>query len=220
MPHGPTGNRVHHEPQPVARASTEPGPHPSPLRDIAERRLTILTTSQPWYRLHKRARAPLFYGRSRQNRFDAPGGEYGVLYAGADAHCAFIETFGHTTGGRLISVHQLDLRLLTELQVTAPLRLADLTGTGLARLGADERLCAGDYSDSQEWSGALYDHPERPDGLVYRSRHDPSRICVAIYERAAPSLQVAGSTSLTAPGGQILFNSFLSAYDFGLLYTE
>ena len=31
-------------------------------------------------------------------RFDAPNAECGVIYVGADEHCAFIETFGYNTG--------------------------------------------------------------------------------------------------------------------------
>ena len=37
-------------------------------------------------------RVDLFWAESGY-RFDAPDGEYGVLYVGADPHVAFIETF-------------------------------------------------------------------------------------------------------------------------------
>src|SRR6478735_5682570 len=47
---------------------------------------------------------PLFFGRSGLNRFDAPAGEYGVLYAGESVECAFIETFGSATGIRAITL--------------------------------------------------------------------------------------------------------------------
>lgn len=36
--------------------------------------------SGPWIRLHECGRAAKFFGRTGENRFDAPAGEYGVLY--------------------------------------------------------------------------------------------------------------------------------------------
>ena len=53
---------------------------------------------------------PVYLRRSGNNRFDAPAAEYGVLYAGSDAHCAFIETFGHETGRRVADPAELRLR--------------------------------------------------------------------------------------------------------------
>ena len=70
------------------------------------------------------------------------------------------------------------------IETTEPLRLVDLTGPGLPRLGADARLADGDHQVSQAWSAAFHGHPDRPDGILYRARHDPSRFAVAIFERA------------------------------------
>jgi hypothetical protein len=136
--------------------------------------LPLLVGVGPWLRIHRLGYEPVFFGRAGKSRFDAPGGEYGVLYAGVDAHCAFIETLGHETGVRVLNDIDVRMRGLARIETRRPLRLVDLTGAGLAHLGADERLCSGDYSVAQRWSLALWQHPARPDGLYHRSRHDPS----------------------------------------------
>lgn len=74
-------------------------------------------------------------------------------------------------------------RRLAEIQPKRELTLVDLTGAGLTKLDADGRLLTGDYSLAQRWSAAFFGHPERPDGIYYRSRYDPERFCLALYER-------------------------------------
>jgi hypothetical protein len=100
-----------------------------------------------------------------KNRFDAPQAEYGVLYAGKDIPCAFIETFGRDMGKRFVTEAELRLRGLARIEIASPLRLVDVTGEGLARLSADGRLCTGDLAVAQRWALALYHHPARPDGI-------------------------------------------------------
>ena len=78
------------------------------------------------------------------------------------------------------------------------LRLVDLSGKGLALVGADARLCMGDdYKISQDWSLALWRHPQRLDGILYRTRHDPDKKAAALFDRdevkAALSFRDMGS---------------------------
>src|SRR5947207_14985980 len=84
-----------------------PGLHPDPPADLATRSLPLLTTRQPWFRVYHLRHNPLYFGKSGDRRFDPPGGESGVLYVGADEACAFIETLGHATGTRVITVSAL-----------------------------------------------------------------------------------------------------------------
>ncbi len=134
----PTGNRVPLE-------AIRPGPHPEPPIDLAQRPLPLLSTDRIWFRVYRLQHEPLYFSRSGNNRFDSPAGEYGVLYLGQDEHYAFVGTFGHATGVRFVTMTALRARGLVRVEVRRPLRLVDLTGPGLAHLGADERLCAGDY---------------------------------------------------------------------------
>lgn len=193
-----------------------PGPHPEPPADLDQRPLPLLHTTQAWLRVHRLEYEPLFFGRTGRYRFDAPAGEYGVLYAAGDAHCAFIETLGHNLDVRIIDLRDLRARGLTLLEVSRPLRLVDLTGPGLARLGADGRLTTGDYTVAQRWALALWRHPDRPDGLVYRSRLDPSRLGAAIYDRTADALTAVRLGGPADPTHARLLAVLLETYGFGV----
>src|SRR5581483_10771825 len=96
---------------------------------------------------------------------------------------------------------------LSRLTTAQPLKLVDLTGSGLARLGADERLCAGDdHALCGRWALALYHHPLRPDGLYFRARHDPARFSLALFSRKAiaQSIQEQSQGALADPANVAL----------------
>jgi hypothetical protein len=87
----------------------------------------------------------------------------------------------------------------------------------LSRIGADNRLTATSYDLSQRWALALYDHPDRPDGLLYRSRHDPSRFCAAIFDRAAGVLTATSLGSLADASNAALLADLLDTYEYSLI---
>ncbi len=92
-----------------------------------ERRLDgcQLIHTAPRSRFHRVQHAAIYWGldppRPFPFRFDAPNGEFGVLYAAADEHAAFIETFGHSTGFRRIGTNDLATRRLASIEVSRPL---------------------------------------------------------------------------------------------------
>lgn len=196
-----------------------PGRHPPPPEDLAQRSLPIRVTSQSWLRLHDGRYPAIYWGlnppRPRPYRFDAPSREYGVLYAGADEQCAFIETFGYLTGIRRVSIADLRSRLLSRIDVARPLNIVDLTGARLPQLGADARLFAGEFDVAQEWALAFFHHPSAPDGIYYHSRHDPERMCAALFDRVEPALAVSTLGTLADQTHELLLQTILSAYHFG-----
>jgi hypothetical protein len=197
--------------------SSGPDPHPEPPDDLPARSLPTFEQPGPWIRIHQIRHQPIHFGRSGYSRFDAPAGEYGVLYAGSDAHCAFVETFGQSTGARLVTTSALQDRAIARIVSARPLRLVDLTGSGLARIGADERLCAGDHCLAQRWALAMWRHPSAPDGLLYRARHDPSRLAVALFDRVRTELTADPVGSLADPSLADLLGAILDTYGFGLV---
>jgi hypothetical protein len=54
--------------------------------------------------------------------------------------------------------------------------------------GYKHRVFTAKYTVSQRWSRALRNHPESPDGILYRPRHDPARLAAALFERIADEL--------------------------------
>lgn len=163
----------------------------------------------------------LFYGRTGNSRFDDPDAAYGVLYVGMDIQCAFVETFGDSTNANgELELHEDELSkvCVAHIVFTHPLRLVDLTGPGVQAVGADGQICAGDdYPQTQEWSRAFWSHPERPDGIYYRARHDLSRVSVAIFDRASEHVTERLSGSLAADRNRHHRIAILSTYRVNLL---
>lgn len=158
-----------------------PGLHPSPPDNLSQRKLPLVTflSGTIFYRVYQARYSIVHYGNSMSGRFDT---EEGVLYLGQDEAVAFRETIGRFSQYRLISTGELEKRRMALIKTIKNLSLVDLTGNGLTLLDADARLLSGDYKVAQEWSKALQNHISQPDGIYYRSRHDPSRFCLALYE--------------------------------------
>lgn len=87
----------------------------------------------------------------------------------------------------------------------------------MAQIGSDSRLATESYRLSQLWALALHQHPDEPDGLLYRSRHDPSQLCAAIFDRAADALTATSLGSLADPSNAALLADLLDTYGFSLI---
>jgi len=149
------------------------------------------------------------------HRFDDPLGRFRVCYLGTSIEVCFTETFLRNPPVRILGLDDVADRLIATIQVSRSSRLVPLHGPSLARLGSTAELAtSGDYSLSQAWSGALWEHTDGPDGLVYRSRHDDSAWCIAVYDRARESLAVVAKHSL-ADDSRLLAR-LLKRYDLGL----
>ncbi len=194
-----------------------PSPHPEPVPGLACAVLPLIYLTQTWQRIHQTRHPVLLFGKSGKNRFDAPSQEYGVIYMASDPQGAFIETFGSETGVHLVSIAELDLRSLSQLTTNRPLKLVDLTSSGLARLGADGRLCTGEHPLAQRWAYAFWQHPSHIDGIYYRARHDLSQPCAAIFERAQTCLQTCQTQGLGERRFSQKLAAILEVYQFGLI---
>ncbi|MGH9749928.1 MAG: RES domain-containing protein [Candidatus Polarisedimenticolia bacterium] len=136
----------------------------------------------------------------------------------ADEHGAFIETFGQSTGCNTVTMNALACRVLTRVETRRPLRLIDVAGRGgLARIGADARLCSGDRAIARRWAQALRGHTASPDGIHYPSRHDPSRAAAALFDHAATALRAGSPTPRSAPKNPALLGRVLEDYGFALI---
>jgi chromosome partitioning protein len=144
--------------------------------------LHILEKDSQLFRIHNVHFQSLYFNRNSDSRFSSPSQKYGVLYAGLDAFGVFQECF-HVKSFRAIDKESLARMCLSCFWLQRELKLIDLSGPGLTLIGADTRIITGsNFQLSQSWSQTLYEHPANVDGLYYRSRYDPSRFCVALYE--------------------------------------
>lgn len=194
---------------------SQPPAHPEPPDTLAECALAIREVEGPWYRIHRKAHGPIYFGSSLDNRFNAPAHQFRVLYIARHEHGAFIETFGQDTGVRVVAQTELALRNISLLDCRT-LRLIDLTGPGLARIGADNRLCDGDYQIARRWSLALWNHPTKIDGLLYRARHDPAQECAAIYDRVGDIFKTRHTWGCDSRRFESTLSHILDTYEFAL----
>jgi RES domain len=175
---------------------------PLPSRDLDQNPLPIETLPEgnPLFRISKTDRStPIFFGQRQPHRFDV---SVGVMYAGLDEHIAFRETILH---GRKI-VKRLDVDkdercgLLAQSSISRfffdrELKLVQAYDDGLLEIGANDNISREDSRlYTQQWSKAFWEHPDRVDGIIYRSRWDENRFCVALY-----SDRVAGVLSIDSP---------------------
>ena len=136
--------------------------------------------------------------------------------SGWTSDAAFIETHGQRMGVNAVTEAELRARCLTVLTPARLLSLVDLTGPGLAKLGADNRLATADHEIAQRWSRAVWEHPAQSDGILFRSRHDPSRISIAIFDRGI-NWQQKSLGSLMESSNTALLTALLEQYHFALL---
>ena len=70
-------------------------------------------------------------GDGPRNRFDAPGGEYGICYLGASPEVAVVETVIRQPRMRLVSRTTMESRRASRTAVKREMKLTRLHGPGL-----------------------------------------------------------------------------------------
>lgn len=192
--------------------------HPDPPSDFASREILFRDTAQNWIRIHEVLQNPIYFGTTGNNRFDAPHAEFGVMYVGADLHCALVETYGRSHS-KAITVSSLSDRGLAQIRTSRDLHLIDLAESGgLTRMGADSRLCSDrDYRLTYIWSKAIYNHPALVDGIFYRSCLDPARFACAIFDRASDVVTADRLGSLALPRHATDLAEVFQTYNWALI---
>ena len=181
--------------------------------------LSRVRIGRRWMRIHAQARNALWFGpgsgRQAIHRFDDPTGRFRVCYLGTTIEVCFAETFLRNPPVRILALDDLAGRSIATVEVRRDLRLVPMHGSNLARLGVTGELASGsDYAGSQLWSRALWEHSDKPDGILYRSRHDDSALCVAVYDRAKDGLAIVRDHSLSEDPQQLA--RLLRRYGLGL----
>jgi hypothetical protein len=170
-----------------------------------------------FYRLHSsdpatgNAWPPLHFSKKGNSRFDSTGG-VGALCIGDTLAGAMMEVFDDHWGpvgspGRSVTDMQLHGTWVTRISLPI-VNLLDATGPNLSKIGTDAQLLTGKYTTTRKWAARMMAHPDQIDGVLYRSRHDLSRVNVALFQRASflpplldPDLQPAEPDTWTRNAG-------------------
>jgi hypothetical protein len=140
---------------------------------------------------------PLGFGKT-PSRFSDPRRRierhrFGVLYLGGSLKVCFLEALlrdqrNGAVGDFPLSEGELHTRHYAEIAIARELTLVDLRGDKAIRMGVPSDVArASQQSLSRVWSVAFFEHPEKPDGIIYPSRLN-AETNLAIYDRAVPKL--------------------------------
>lgn len=171
---------------------------PLPPRDLNSRSLPLeeVAAGEAIYRVHATVNHPKFFATSTRDRFNSPDGSYGALYSGLLPEVAFAETL--LRGGHFVAFAEIERRSLCEFRAVRPLRLVQLYGPRLNIINATAGVTSGpDYSVSQTWSQAIYNHPASADGILYRATHDNDQFALMLFDRARDAINDGTSVRLT-----------------------
>jgi hypothetical protein len=181
-----------------------------PPSDFAGAKLQIVDCHpSKLVRVSRHATGEPHFGSTGGNRFDAPGApnasQFGVCYFGFGLTVAIAESVLHDEipVGAYFRVAQTTLESMYVFGFDgSQLKLANLTGTALKRLGAHADLAGTcDYAITQCWSLAVFNHPANVDGFVYMSRHVNTRKAVVLFDRARSKITKTSSTRLIDVSG-------------------
>ncbi|MBB5041098.1 RES family NAD+ phosphorylase [Shinella fusca] len=168
---------------------------PLPPADLHSRnpKMVPIPVGSDLHRFYTAIYEPIFFDRSTSGRFNAPDGSFRVLYVARLVNGAFAETFLRSPGSTLIDSGLLRRRGYVRLKTVSPLKLIDLTGPGLAMIGATAEVPHSGlpYDAPQAWAKALFEHPASADGIAYHARHDDTELCYAIFDRAESAIKEA-----------------------------
>ena len=170
---------------------------------------------------------PLHFGRTGAHRYDAPDGTYGVCYLSFDLATVLMESVfhqhrWHRQRRRSIALAEVRARMVRAVGTVQELVLADLTapdvmarhfGLNLAQLASRR------YQPTRRLSAAVHglqDEDGRPafDGLLYPSRNNYPAACVALFERAAPKVDVLADIDLVDHAG---WPGFVAGWAIGIV---
>ncbi len=190
-----------------ARGPSGAAPFPPDWLMAAKLPITTVPAGQVFHRIHRSHLDPMFYGPGAGvdpiYRFDSASGRFGVLYIGHAFAGAFAETILRNPQRLMVSEREIVSRSVTGLVSRTDLRMVTMHGFGLQALGTDNSISTGPYEPCGAWADALWDHPEGPDGIAYLSRHDPSEVCYAVFERTTIAFDVKGTHPLAVKQSEV-----------------
>ena len=151
------------------------------------------------HRIHGSSVAARWYGRKDASwRWDDPDRHYGVLYLGKTLVGPFAESLLRKPADRGLLWERVEQKRWATFETRRALRLAKLHGPGLgwfqttaAGVSADfDPLTGPDAYETTQAISALVHADTTLDGIQYRSRFDTDELCIALFERADPAIEL------------------------------
>lgn len=160
-------------------------------------------------RIGRRNTGEPYFGRHAANRFDDPSKCFGACYCGLQLDTAIAESVLHDAlpekGHFRIRQEEIETRYLVTFAAGADrgiLRLADLTGQHLKRIGGNNSLSAEHpYDVTQQWAAAVHEHPANVDDFLFVSKQLNDKRAAVLFDRAQRKFGVPTYTPLAKTRG-------------------
>ena len=190
----------------------EPLPEPPPAATL-DPATTTWSAGRRLFRVHGASPANGFnpgYGRGRFHPLhDSRGESIPTLYAADEIDGALSESVFRDITGSVGHIHRADLDplRLSRLVLEVDLRLVDLTGLALRRLGLTRgqliEAPARSYGKTARWAETLHEACASAHGLMWVSRQlDTARAVVLFGDRVRPSWQRPDGPAEPLGGGR------------------
>ena len=160
-------------------------------------------------RIGRHATGEPYFGKHAANRFDDPNKHFGTCYCGQHLDTAIAETVLHDEVPQnaqfKIRHEDMEARYLVSFEAGTDngiLKLADLTGPHLKRIGGDNSLSAEyPYDTTQQWSAAVHAHGANVDGFLFVSNQLNNKRAVVVFDRAKAKFGTPTYTPLSKVSG-------------------
>ncbi|AMU93233.1 MAG: RES family NAD+ phosphorylase [Sphingopyxis sp.] len=163
--------------------------------------VATIAAGRTLHRVHGKSVDARWYGRKDASwRWDDPDGQFGVLYLGKTLVGPFAESLLRKPADRDLLWDRVEQKRAATFKTRRTLRLAKLHGPGLAWFQTTAAGVAADfdpvtnpggYDITQRISAIVYTETAF-DGIQYRSRFDTDELCIALFERADPAIDLTG----------------------------
>lgn len=152
-------------------------------------------------KIHQKAFGPIWFspgpGKPPAYRFDAPAGQYRIMYTAKALDGAFVETVLRKSVGRVLGRGFVEDRAWTVMTAVRPLVVAKLYDEGLLWHGTDAHIGSVDkYDEPGAMAVALHGTFPALDGIAWRARHDNGQLCYALFDRVTTADLTIVSTNL------------------------
>jgi hypothetical protein len=155
--------------------------------------VAVVPVLRPLWRAHRTAHDAIWFGAKAIGRFDDPARGFGVCYLGETPGVAVLETVVRGASRCVVDRREWAARSVSRVHLSAKLRVLQFEGSRLPEFGIGaDRAHAGAYDECQRLSADVHATLPELDGIQFRSRWDPSRLCWAIFDRAAHKIAAAG----------------------------
>ena len=160
----------------------------------------IIPKNTPLFRCYDSDRdleQAVFFGKTKENRFDDIIAQNGVLYLGTTLWACLVETLLHNNAkAKSLGKSFLEKKSLAILQFKKDLTLVNYNGVGLVRNDVEGFIFTCEHNISQLWASSIMNNENHYSGIYFPCNHNNECYSVALFESADVNYSIEGIGTL------------------------